>query len=401
MDAASSGETGKELLGLAQARGYPVSARQLAYWHRKGLIPRPVQRSLGKGHGTESVYPPGTGEQLLALCEAHSGEKRLDHVAWRLWWEDHEVSFGLLREFLVRVAAEVDGWMQELRDQETGQLSGSAWNRLDDAPEERLSKPLSRARKRVSRRRFDTFMRVLFEVVTGGFEGFGSEEPEADRRVMEKGLGLERARTDRLPNVEPWLKTDIATILRDVSRQLFGLSLSEELANLEDEQLLEARDEARSWMEVLDRFSRVLERAFGRGAFGLSGMVEAIREMGAQEQALWTLMWAVSRFRGPASLREGLEAHGKPTPEMWAGLRDWETFSQTVEELREEVPALASALAMRQIVGALLDSRKMEAHTARLRELSEEHGDELRAFSRAHPDARRVLGAPEPKDDNG
>lgn len=100
-------------------------------------------------------------------------------------------------------------------------------------------------------------------------------------------------------------------------------------------------------------------------------------------------------------MRESLEAHGKPTPEMWAGLRDWEAFSQTVEQLREEVPALANALAMRQIVGALLDSRKMEAHTARLRELSEEHGDELRAFSRAHPDAHRVLGASEPKDDNG
>lgn len=129
-------ETREELLDLAKAHGYSVTEHQLARWHREGLLPRPKQRSLGKGHGTQTIYPPGTGKQLLRLCKIHfdDKEKRLLHVGWRLWWEDYEVSFELIRDFLSRVASKVDSGRRSLVDPQTGELSESAWQFVEDSP---------------------------------------------------------------------------------------------------------------------------------------------------------------------------------------------------------------------------------------------------------------------------
>ncbi len=87
-----SGETRQELLDLARDNGYEVSSPQLARWHREGLLPQPEVRRLGKGHGTQTVYPPGTEDQLLALCAIRDKKWRLGPTAWYLWWAGYEVS---------------------------------------------------------------------------------------------------------------------------------------------------------------------------------------------------------------------------------------------------------------------------------------------------------------------
>src|SRR5438034_7454182 len=87
------GERGDDLITLAAASGFRVTKTQLARWHRAGLLARPVRRQgLGRGKGTVSIYPPGTGKQLLSLVAIHSRERRLPFVAWKLWWEGHNIS---------------------------------------------------------------------------------------------------------------------------------------------------------------------------------------------------------------------------------------------------------------------------------------------------------------------
>lgn len=392
-------ETRQELLNLAQARGYEVSAPQLARWHRTGLLPRPEQRSLGKSRGTQTVYPSGTGEQLLALCEVHAGERRLLYVAWRLWWAGYDVSLKLVRAFIGRTVEQWDRHAQDLLDPETGELTEAAWKLVDEAFTVRLEKPLSKARKRVGRGRFDTFTRLMLETNLGIFRGFSAEDSNAsednEKCIMEKGLGLERAYADRLEGAGPPLGINIENYLKEISWLADKNSLERELAKLTDGQLLEARDEVRPWLAIAAGYSLMFDERLGRGALGISAVDEAVRDMGAQEQGLLMLMWAISRYRESKDLREGLEAVGKPTSEMETGLRNWETTLRFAEQLREGVPAFAEILAPQKIASSL-DSRRMDHLMNQLQELAEQHKDEIEDFFKEHPEVLRELNESSP-----
>jgi hypothetical protein len=52
---------------LAQ-RGPTASLRAIEGWAAKGLTPTPIRRSLGRGRGTVSEYPPGDIDQHAAVA---------------------------------------------------------------------------------------------------------------------------------------------------------------------------------------------------------------------------------------------------------------------------------------------------------------------------------------------
>jgi len=340
------------------------------------LLPEPVVRRLGKARGTQSVYPPGTGEQLLALCAIHADERRLDHVAWHLWWADYDVSSESVRRFIASVVAEWDKQAQELIDPETGELSEAGWDLVDEATNKRLARPLSWVRRRARTKSFDTFIRVVLEALLGRFEGFSQEPKEGnvqddERHILEKGLELKQA------NNGPWPKIDIEACLRDMGWLARMGSLRQQLDDLTDEQLIEARNEARSWLALLGGYGLMFERWLGRrGPFGFVSMLgRMVRDMGAQEQALFTLVWAIARYVGPAHLREGLEAHGKPTQEMEDGLREWERL----ERLGGEVPALSKVLTPQRIkagfIAAFRGPQELKRFEEELDEVSQKVAD--------------------------
>src|SRR5215470_16804556 len=99
-------ESKKDLLKAAKKARFEVSERQLVRWQNSGLLPRPRRRFLGRGRGSEAVYPEGATQRLLAICRIHQSdqEKRLDYVLWRLWWEGHNVDIKRVRQFLRDVA---------------------------------------------------------------------------------------------------------------------------------------------------------------------------------------------------------------------------------------------------------------------------------------------------------
>jgi hypothetical protein len=90
-------ESREQVIAYAAGLGYCVTAAQLVRWHRSGLLPRPSQRSLGRGRGTMTVYPPGAAAQVVALCQIREGERRLDRIAFRLWWEGFAVDQAVIR----------------------------------------------------------------------------------------------------------------------------------------------------------------------------------------------------------------------------------------------------------------------------------------------------------------
>jgi hypothetical protein len=164
------GETREELLSLAKAHGYDnVTDHKLARWRRAGVLPRPEQRSLGKGRGTQTIYPSGTGRQLLRLCEIHfdDKEKRLIYVGWRLWWEGFEDASLVkpVRAMLTHAADKLNKELDYLRDLETGAVSDVKRQEVVEASAgARFDKPVRRMRKRVGRDLRPTLMSIMLEV---------------------------------------------------------------------------------------------------------------------------------------------------------------------------------------------------------------------------------------------
>ena len=111
----SAGERACDLIARAAEAGFEVSPTQLARWHRHGLLPRPWQQPLGKGKGTETVYPAGTGDQLLALCEFRKQTRLLGRVGWHLWWHGFPVDCSHWKPLLQDAARTWDRAVSGLR----------------------------------------------------------------------------------------------------------------------------------------------------------------------------------------------------------------------------------------------------------------------------------------------
>lgn len=101
-------QTRDEVLAVAAEAGFAISSDQLARWHRGGLLPRPRQVSRGRGRGTVTIYPRGTAEQVVALCEITANHRSLARAGFQLWWSGYPVDPEQVWLPLLKVAAKVD-----------------------------------------------------------------------------------------------------------------------------------------------------------------------------------------------------------------------------------------------------------------------------------------------------
>jgi len=67
--AATPAAATKELVAALRTQGVDCSSRRLEDWRRVGLIPRGHRRSLGRGRGTEVVYPDDMAERCRRVAE--------------------------------------------------------------------------------------------------------------------------------------------------------------------------------------------------------------------------------------------------------------------------------------------------------------------------------------------
>jgi len=314
-----AGETREELLDLAKARGYEVTEHQLARWHRAGLLLRPKQRSLGKGHGTQTVYPPGTGKQLLRLCEIHfdDEEKRLLHVGWRLWWEGYKVSFQLIRSFLDRLAVRLDKERSLLADPESEELSDVGWKWVEDSRKSRLGPPLGGVRRRTSRKLFPTVMKMLVEVLAGLYAGYQVEHTEdhpegttdRDRQIIEGSFGLDQGRTDQRSKDPEQPNKPLETTLKEISSMFRDHSLQDVVAAATDEELAEVRNQLRLMFAVGRLIAALAEQIPDPEALVLRERDKDLQQMGPPEQAFMVLVLTMWRLWGPPGARERMDSH--------------------------------------------------------------------------------------------
>ena len=190
MDASREITAGGMLEKLAE-EGISVTRHQLVRWHKRGLLPRPRTKKLGRAKGSETRYPMLALAQAYAIGLLHKVFPRdLDAIGWGLW------CLGFPVETLVRrvLSAELDAWEQRLRSGYAAFESGVGTDPISRLTEGRAPPGFGAVRRRVGRNMIDTIGRMTYEVLLGQFNKDDyNEERDADYdlvgRAIEARLG--------------------------------------------------------------------------------------------------------------------------------------------------------------------------------------------------------------------
>lgn len=255
MDAPREITAGEMLEKLAE-EGISVTRHQLVRWHKRGLLPRPRTKKLGRAKGSETRYPMLALAQAYAIGLLHRVFPRdLDAIGWGLW------CLGFPVETLVRrvLSAELDAWEQRLRSGYAAFESGVGTDPISRLTEGRAPPGFGAVRRRVGRNRIDTIGRMAFEMLLGRFDGstYTAEDLDLAYDAVDAQLGG----IDPEESVAPEVCAEAMTIL---SQEANLPQISSALADVPDGKLRLLRDEAQTLyrLAVGDRDAFVLRQVF-------------------------------------------------------------------------------------------------------------------------------------------
>ena len=355
MQPADFTEPAFQLIERARAAGFPTSETQLARWHRAGLLPRPRQRSLGRGNGTQSVYPAGTTLQLLALCGHRQSVRALPDLGWCLWWDGYPVDQSLVVEFLTTVGNELDkllaigaGFFSPAVDGGANQQHSLTRAAL---VQQRLPPILAQARRRTGRDRFPDAIQQLFDLV---FSDQDATPTTADEQLVATALGLNRAKKDWMAGVGSLLPSDILPSLSVALGHIGKVRFADVPRRAPFHEVEIARDEWRALRGVITSVGSLLGHVGGQYAFGLAAAGQIFSSMPLRWCAMMFLVWC--RLREIPEFQQGgaaiLDAANKAEID-----RGTEAY-QTVQHIRTEIPALRDVLSDQRLKRALANKRE-------------------------------------------
>ena len=339
MAVADDRESREHVIAYASGLGYPVTPAQLARWHRAGLLPRPSQRPLGRGRGTMTTYPLGTAAQVVALCQIRDDERRLDRVAFRLWWAGFTVDLAVIREQLQAVVRTIEADLQRPADD-----------------------PPRRARG------IDAIMRRSF----------------GQRRIVAMMTAAQRSPADANTPIAwdarwpPSLDHMADSIGQLVANQITGLPSAGVLAHATDEDLALARERTRSLLATLRDLLGPLAWLYGKGGAAFRVMDRLLDSLApADYVGIVALMVLLAPAIPPGALA-ALDAGSEPP--LAEDLR-------LVLAIRDQVPGAADVFTPMAVRGLL-----------RNKEAAGRHRPAIEAFVAAHrQEIDAVLSAPEQK----
>lgn len=376
---------------LAAAADYRLTGTRLSRLHRSGLIPRPQTRSLGRGRGRQSLYPPGTRTRLLRVLELQQEVRGFADLAWRLWWEDGGEVPEAVRARLRRVAAEWEAHREELAGLLAGEDAGErkAEEKMESVYRElerdRPPPGLGGMRRSVGPAGFASVFRVLAEVFSGRFAGYGEtgDEETGREELVERAFGIDRARSEPLADGKPWFEGSSEEDMLSLSALVDDFSLGE-LAEVDEADLNAAREELHAFVDNVLTVTSVVSKTLGPAA-GLRTATAVFRDMRAAEQATFLIFWLM--LRTAAQLREEMSSQVAVRGEADA-LR---ILHQGLVEWREEMPAYAEVFSDESLAAALRNPGAQAQRQEELSRLYRDHGPEVDRFVDRRPELRRAM----------
>jgi hypothetical protein len=249
----------------------------------------------------------------------------------------------------------------------------------------RLPQPLGQARRRSGTSQFPTVGRIILEIVADRFQGFDidPETGEDDGAVLERSWGLERARTDRLANADPWLEGDLTPDLARLGH-LVAANPMVELAQQPDAKLDAARIEVKEFLTTITIAARMFARLFDKDAFGYGMLGDLFSLKEGKGQATLLLGWLL--LRQDESLHEGMRQMARLSEQAQA----MERLYEVSEDLRQEVPALSSVLSPERLGAAQLSTEGSDQLREEIRTLANGNRQAVDAVLARYPDLEAV-----------
>jgi hypothetical protein len=398
-----------KLLAAAHAAGFKLSDPQLGRLHRAGLLPNPRTHALGRGKGTASEFPPASTERLLRILEIQKQQRthKLGTIAWHLWWLDGGRLTPPARGLLRDVAARWDRDRNELGDllarEEAGEPDAereveAIYLAAENDPVQGL---LGTIRRNAGREGFSSVARVLAEVATGRFESYrdheqpaadGTPQPDSTGALLERALGLDHARRDRIAGREPRFAGSSEAQLMLLSELIGASELTPLAASIPEEKLDQARGEIRNLLVLISTFAPMVERTLGGDASGYRTIARALTVRTPRLQAFVMLAWLA--LRRDQALHEGLGGLVARLPQALAARQ----LEQLSRELAGEVPALQPALRGAARASLRGEEEQRESWRAEIKRVSEEHREQVDAFFALHPEVTHLIATAQSAD---
>jgi hypothetical protein len=246
-------EPADTIIDLAAKEGITLSDRQLAEWHRAGLIPKPKQQRLGRGKGSRSVYPNGTLRQAIACSTLMHQFVSKDWVGWELWVRGYPVReehwrnpVGMAHKTFELFFASVTE-CSDAGDEEPPEVS-DAGDELIANVADRLYAPerMGRARRRLGRERFNEFLGIAISAMIGSLKITEGVEDESTGpvQVLARLIGVDPGKHKPLIPDSPVLKVTgeaVAENLEAMAQYLPRIVTSISSDTIDESELVSAR----------------------------------------------------------------------------------------------------------------------------------------------------------------
>lgn len=376
-----------QLLDLAAAEGFvppELTKRRIERWRKEDILPRPRIIRLGR-HGTRSEYPPETGQQLLALCRLRRRFPHdLDTIRFGLWYKGYSLPIDDVKQSMEELLRP----LLQVLPLDAPDLLTTAEQLVEQWQSKRPSSNRERRVKRLHNAEDDQAVRTaVFQLILGDVPGFTAhaEEEDGERSLTElfiEVLGLNRAQTDRVGEIKPWLPQDndqIARQLEDMAMKQF-LSLAALLQTLKRanrKQLVQARTDMRHMLSFKP-MAKALEVLLGENAFGFG----LFRELPDDPAFLTLFLLALIRLRA-TPLGAGIDVIAATLRNSKPEYRRMLAF---LKALRREHPAIAKEILVQTRRLDVSDAHGFEQLGTIFAAARANHEEEFDVFFQHHPE---------------
>jgi hypothetical protein len=288
---------------LKESDDADVSGRQLKRWAYEGLL---RIRRVGK----ITYYPPNSRAQAIAISDLLREKRKVEFVGRELWWQGYYVDEKFWKPELQKTARMLDRFIKHIRSRmDIDDRSDNEPTIFDMIAKSKASNiVLSRLRKRLGDAdNLAMVLRVLLQSATGNFDGFEhltgddprtDEQKEAgikwrsdDESQMIRALCVGQSEKDVINGQRLDLIGVLLTRLEDISKALGSGRFVDVLKRPEDT-IINARDDIRNAMRLVQALFEATRGIYGQEAFGLKLGEWIAKKSDRRMKLVFLLIWA-------------------------------------------------------------------------------------------------------------